>query len=149
MKTLIVTVVCLIFSFVVFQTRADMYPVTAADKAFFKQVRKAVLTNDIKWLSEAVSYPLVLKTGKTEYKLKNKEDFAARAPLILTSHLKTTVQSQSPDSLFKNWQGVMIGNGEIWFSEVAETTAKEKTWAHRITRVNLPGSQSKATERGR
>ncbi len=115
-----------------------MYPVTASDKAFFVQVRKAILTNDIRWLSEAVSYPIVLKSGKTEYKLQNKEDFAAHASLILTAHLKTTVQNQSPESLFKNWQGVKIGTGEIWFSEVAETTGNEKTWVQRIIGINVP-----------
>jgi hypothetical protein len=85
MKKLLAITICLIISFVALKSRADMYPVTAADKAFFEQVRKAVLTNDIKWLSEAVSYPVVLKTGKTEYKLKNKEDFGARASLIQPS----------------------------------------------------------------
>lgn len=99
----------------------DFYPVTASDRAFFEHVRKAVLADDIEQFSEAVSFPIVLRSGGKELKLENKRDFKQHAALILTTRLKSVVRKQSPDSLFKNWQGVMIGQGEIWFSEVEET----------------------------
>lgn len=101
-------------------------------------MRKAVLGNDVKWLSEAMSYPIVLKSGESRYTLQNTNDFALHASVILTPHLKSTVQNQSPDTLFKNWQGVMVGKGEIWFSEVAENNGKETTWVQRIIAINLP-----------
>ena len=130
MKKLIITTVCLIFSFVACQSRAEMYPVTASDKAFFESVQSAVLTNGIEQFAEIVSYPIVLKLGKVEYKLQNKKGLIERAAMIFTPRLKSIVQNQSQDSLFKNWQGVRVGNGEIWFSEVAETTTNGKIWIH-------------------
>lgn len=148
MKKLIVITVCLILSFVAFQSQADMYPVTAADKAFFEQIRKAILTEDVKWFSEAIGYPIVLRTSSGEIKLKDKRDFKEHSALVFNARLKSTVRKQSPDSLFKNWQGVMIGNGEIWFSEVGEKTNTGTVWVYRIIGINLPEGQAKKTEEG-
>jgi hypothetical protein len=35
---------------------------------------------------------------------------------IFNKKVTEAVERQSYDSLFKNWRGVMIGNGEIWFT---------------------------------
>jgi hypothetical protein len=45
--------------------------------------------------------------------------------------VKAAVASQSPDCLFANWQGVMIGSGVIWFEQ-------ENHGAMRIKAINLP-----------
>ncbi len=117
----------------------DLYPVTASEEAFFEQVRKAVLADDIERLSEVVSFPIVLRSGEQEVKIKDKRDFKEHAALILTTRLKSVVQNQSSGSLFKNWRGVMIGNGEIWFSEVGVKNGKADglSWVYRIIAVNL------------
>jgi len=138
MKTLIATMICLAFSLLPFQSRADIGSVTASDKAFFERLQTAVSANDIEWLSTVLSYPLVVHMGKAKYTLQNKDDFASHAKLILTPHLKLTVQSQSENSLFKNWQGVRIGDGEIWFSEVSQTIGSQRSWVKRIIGINLP-----------
>jgi hypothetical protein len=28
------------------------------------------------------------------------------------------IQKQEPERLFKNWRGVMIGSGEVWFGAI-------------------------------
>jgi hypothetical protein len=104
--------------------------VTAADKDFFRQIRRAILVDDVEWLSKAMSYPAVLDTSTGKVKLRNANDFKKHAKLILSSQLKSVVRNQSPDALFKNWQGVMAGDGEVWFDQ--EKTKKEERWVHRI-----------------
>ncbi len=32
--------------------------------------------------------------------------------------MKDAIAAQTYETLFANWQGVMIGNGELWFSGV-------------------------------
>ena len=150
MRKLIVTMVFLIVSFLALQSEADLhyYPITVSDKAFFEKIKKAVLADDDEWFSGVVvSYPFVLRLGKAEIKLKNKADFKEHAALIFTTQLKSIVQKQSADSLFKNWQGIMIGNGEIWFSEVGEKTGNGNVWVYRIIGINLPKEQSKKIEK--
>ena len=139
MRNLIVIAVNVFLLSIALQSRADMYPVTASDKVFFEQIQHAVLANDIKWLSESVSYPIVfvMKSGNAKYTLRDENDFEAHATMILTPQLKSAVRSQSADSLFKNWQGVMIGNGDIWFSEVAEKIGGKQSWVQRIIAINL------------
>ncbi len=142
MKTLISAVV-LLTSCLLSLEAAEMYPVKPSDKAFFDQVRKAVLTDDVEWLSRALSsYPFTVKLKAGQIKLKNEADLKKHAPAILTAKLKEVVRNQSPDSLFKNWQGVMVGSGEIWFSEIGKTNENKLVWVYRITAINLPGDRS-------
>lgn len=126
------------------RTSSSMYPITAQDKTFLEQIQKAVSTNDVEWLSEVVSYPLTLKQHDKNITLKNSSDFKKYSASILTPYLKSAVQNQSPDSLFKNWRGVMIGGGVIWFSAVKEKT--EDDWTHRIIGVN-PENRSAEKEK--
>src|SRR6267142_4755031 len=112
MKKLSAKAVSLILFLALPQSHGDLhkFPLTASDKAFFDQIRKAVLSDDIEWFSKAVSYPIVLRPNSREIKVKNKRDLKEHARLIFTAQLKSTVQRQSSSSLFKNWQGVMVGN---------------------------------------
>ena len=36
----------------------------------------------------------------------------------MTANIKKAVAEQSEDALFKNWRGVMVGSGELWFTAV-------------------------------
>jgi hypothetical protein len=111
---------------------------TVADKAFFQQIKTAILNNDTNWLSSAISYPITIKTDRRSFRLRKKRDFNAHAALLLTPHFKAVVQQQSPDSLVKNWAGIMIGDGEIWFSKVEEISGTGIVWVYRIIAFNLP-----------
>ena len=114
-----------------------IYSITASDKDFFGQIRNAVLTDNIDWFAKAVAYPIALRSGGHEITVRNKQAFKKRAKLVFNEHLKSVVRSQSADTLFKNWQGVMIGDGVIWFSEVIEKGQKQQGWVFRIVAINL------------
>lgn len=129
----------LLFVVVGSQADTEMYSVTASDKAFFEQIRKAILTDDAEWFSGAVSYPIELHLKKGTLHLARKADLKKHASLIFDERLKSLVRNQSASSLFKNWQGVMIGDGELWFSEVGAKTGQEGglAWEYRITALNF------------
>lgn len=43
--------------------------------------------------------------------------FKEQYPRIFTANLKATIAKQRLDRIFRNGQGAMIGNGEVWFVE--------------------------------
>jgi hypothetical protein len=55
-------------------------------------------------------------------RIRNAADFAAHAPQILTPKVLGAIQAQTYAGLFANAQGVMIGDGEVWFSSVCQDT---------------------------
>ena len=114
----------LLFGSYACKAEEGFYQVTASDKAFFKQVQKAVLAEDWEWLSTSIAYPIEVQLKKGTVRLKTKEELKKSARLIFDEGLKKVVQDQSEATLFKNWQGVMIGQGEIWFSDVGKTDQK-------------------------
>jgi hypothetical protein len=113
--------------------------VTQSDKAFFQQIKKAIATNDFGWLSTAVSYPLDVQLTNKVLHLANEADFQKNAGTIVTEQLKSVVKEQSADSLFKNWEGVMVGRGQIWFTRIGEDPGKGQPliWVYKITAFNL------------
>ena len=117
----------------------EMYPITQSDRAFFEQVRKAILADDVKWLARALFYPFDVHLKKRKLHLDDSRAFEKNASLILDRHLKSVVQKQSADSLWKNWQGVMVGQGELWFSQGGGKTGKQggRTWVYHIIAINL------------
>ena len=122
----------------------DTYPVTESDKDFFSLIQKALLRGDTEWLSQALSsYPFTVNMGNEHIELKSEKDLKKYAKKIFNSELKDDVRKQSSESLFKNWQGVMIGNGDIWFSEMGEKHGTNIVWRYQIIAINVPHDQSK------
>lgn len=113
-----------------------MYPLTVEDKAFLEQIKKAVLAGDAEAFSSLISYPVAIRPNSKTIKLQGPADVKRHSAAIFTERLKSAVQSQTPDSLFKNWRGVMIGNGEIWFSQVLEKDGQGENWKYRIIGIN-------------
>jgi hypothetical protein len=143
MRILMIAMSLLIPCFLSLETNAQFYPVSPSDQAFFKQAQRAVLTDDVEWLSRALSnYPFTVKLKAGQIKLKNKEDLKKHAKTIFNAKLKDAIRNQSSNSLFKNWQGVMIGDGEIWFSEIGQTNEHGTAWVQRIIAINVPQDRS-------
>jgi len=114
-------------------TQINAYSLTAEDKDFFEHIKAAVLADDAVWLSTNISYPLKLGDTLT---LQNTTNFLEQSTNIFNDHLKSVLRNQSADVLFKNWQGVMIGNGVVWFSETQDDSNKEAPLVYRITAIN-------------
>jgi hypothetical protein len=148
MKKIVTNISLLLLCLAPASSWGEMYPIKPSDKAYFGQVQKAVLEENVEWFSGAMSYPLVLKTSTGDVTLKDKTDVKRHAALIFSAHMKSVVGKQSSNSLFKNWQGVMIGDGEIWFSEVSEKTTNGNALVYRITAVNVRQEQTNKSERG-
>ncbi|BBH24881.1 hypothetical protein Back11_62260 [Paenibacillus baekrokdamisoli] len=87
-------------------------------KAFdtmFEAVQAAVAKDDKETVAANILYPLRVNGTGSAMKVENKEEFLKQYDMIFTAPVKQALAQQKIDSLFVNYQGVMVGNGEIWF----------------------------------
>jgi hypothetical protein len=122
------------FAFLLTLSAAVAYDVTAQDKAFFGELRTAVLADDRERLAALVQYPISVRLSGKEVTLATPREFTERYREIITNDVKGAVKQQSADKLQKNWQGVMIGKGEIWFGRIKPAGAPQ--FVHKVIAVN-------------
>jgi hypothetical protein len=111
--------------------------------AFLVSLQDSVRSNDPKKVAALVKIPL-----RVGYSTKNSEraarvvtisgpsEFVRRYPEIFTADVRAAVLTQSPATLFRNWQGVMIGNGELWYAGVCQD-ARCSTRQIRVISLNI------------
>lgn len=117
----------------------DGIDVTQSDKAYFVKLRHAILTDNEKWISKELRcypFPVILPSGLI--RVKNEEALKSQFGKIFTPKLKKVVRNQSPNSLSASLQGVMVGNGEIWFSEIFVTNENKLKLEYRIISISDP-----------
>lgn len=97
---------------------------------FFDALQKAVAADDRQAVAAMVDYPFRTRIDGKAVTIKDAAGFVASYDRIITARVRRAVADQSYATLFANWQGVSIGDGEIWFSMVGGTKAV------RITAIN-------------
>ena len=104
-------------------------------QAFFDKLKKAVGSGDKETVASMVDYPFQARIGDKAVKIRDRKHFVADYDRVITSKVKDALARQTYATLFANWHGVMIGDGEIWFSGVCgDAACKQQTI--RITAVN-------------
>lgn len=66
-------------------------------------------------LADMFQYPFNCNSCKKPKIIKSRTQFKNRYKEIFTKKIREAVSNASLDELFVNYQGFMIGNGEIWF----------------------------------
>lgn len=97
---------------------------------FFDSLQKAVAADDRQAVAAMVDYPFRTRIDGRAVTIKDAAGFVAGYDRIITAKVKRAVADQSYATLFANWQGVSIGDGEVWFSMVGGAKAV------RITAIN-------------
>lgn len=78
--------------------------------------QKAVKAHDAAGVAALVSYPIKVRIGGSKRTIKTPQKFIAKYDSIVTPAIATAVEDQPWDDLFVNYQGVMLGRGEVWFN---------------------------------
>ncbi|MBV5337424.1 MAG: hypothetical protein J0653_05585, partial [Deltaproteobacteria bacterium] len=60
------------------------------------------------WLDES--------QGKISRQFTSRQEVLDNYPEIFTPQVQAAIKKQKNDKLYANWQGVMVGNGEVWLS---------------------------------
>ena len=81
------------------------------DAAFLASLQQAVSDDDQEAVSAMIQYPL----RTTQMAIKSQSQFLQNYDTIFSDGVKGAIADQTADNLFYRDQGVMIGNGEVWF----------------------------------
>jgi hypothetical protein len=92
--------------------------VAAQSKAFLIKLQRAIKVNDKNTFSSFVKYPVNVFESGHRRKITTAAQLIRDYAKIMTPQMKQVILSQSPDCLFANGQGVMIGDGQIWFQKI-------------------------------
>ncbi|MER9893265.1 hypothetical protein NKJ40_14385 [Mesorhizobium sp. M0119] len=104
-------------------------------QTFFDKLKKAVGSDDKATVAALVAYPFQARIKGKALKIKDQKQFLTDCDQIITPKVKGAVTKQTYATLFANWQGVSIGDGEIWFSGICSNQACEQQTI-RITAIN-------------
>jgi hypothetical protein len=93
----------------------DGQPLTDEDRLFLQQLQNAVAADDRSWIADHIKYPITVTLGGEREVLEGKDEVLAHYGEIINRRVRDAVLAQRFETLFKNWRGTMIGNGELWF----------------------------------
>ena len=117
--------------------------ITAAQaRSMLEALQNGLRTDDRARIAELVEYPLRVNSSGTHKVISGRSEFLSNFSSVFTSEIRQQVLAQQFDQLFVNWQGVMLGNGAIWFSGVCDSDSPAGTCRNlrvRIIAINLDG----------
>lgn len=94
---------------------------------FAADIRKALFSGDFETLSEKISYPITID----EVVYRNSEEFLSADFIGNPSETfleNIRKEADTDTGLFCNWQGFMLGKGEVWFADLFSSDGYS-TWA--------------------
>lgn len=87
-------------------------------RAFLAELKTAVQSGDSRKVVDMIHYPIQVNTPTRHYKIQSRRAFLDQYSHIITAQIKETItDKESSRCLFANYQGFMIGDGQIWFKE--------------------------------
>ena len=84
----------------------------------FNIIKALVKNNEKLKVANYVSYPLNVNKKDSKIKIKSKEEFIKSYDSIITEEVKKALINQDVAKTFVNYQGVMVGDGEMWFTHI-------------------------------
>jgi len=92
-------------------------------RAFLSELKSAVELDQRSKVANLMRFPLLVGTPKKHLEIGDREEFLYNYDHILTPKVKAKIGDEmSSKCLFVNWQGFMVGDGEVWFKEISPGT---------------------------
>ncbi|HSB59732.1 MAG TPA: hypothetical protein VLD66_09040 [Methyloceanibacter sp.] len=91
---------------------------------FIIELQNAIRNDDKTWLADHLHLP-VNYFGKTKQVISSKDWFLKHYAAVIGPELKANVLKQDPETYFKNYQGVTVGDGgrNIWLDDFGDEGA--------------------------
>lgn len=99
---------------------------------FVRNIQAFVNNNDKSNVAKSISYPVNVNIKGERTLIKNEEDFIKNYDSIFTSEYKKAIKDSFAKYLLVNTQGVMIGDGLMWFNGATPEDRKSM----KITAIN-------------
>lgn len=102
---------------------------------FLDDLKAAAAANDSHKIAAMINYPIAANVDGKEITLESSHDFLINYEKIFSQRILGAIESQRYSNIFSKYDGIMIGNGEIWFAGICEDNSctHEKI---RITAIN-------------
>ncbi len=84
-------------------------------EAFAEAVKASILNDDWAAVSKMTAYPITIQGVKYV-----DAESLADSEIALSEEYKQALEAASCENLFANWQGIMLGDGEVWIGEVLD-----------------------------
>lgn len=110
----------------------------AAVRRSLESLQEAVARDDRQAVAELLSCPCKVWDGRRNVRLRRASDVLSRYDAVFSPELKKTIAAARLEDLFSNWQGVMLGDGRVWFSATAPNGPL------RLTTINAPALAASA-----
>jgi hypothetical protein len=85
---------------------------------FLAALQAAVAQDNRGQVADMVAFPLDVNVSGARVTVPSKQEFIDSYTEIIDPQVKAAILAQTADGLFVNYQGVMIGRGEVWFGAV-------------------------------
>jgi hypothetical protein len=106
-------------------------------EAFLARLQDAVAARDRRSVAAMIAYPLETRVAGEPVTLAAPEDVVRRYDQLFMAPVVAAIARQTYATLFATAEGVMVGDGEIWFSGVCGDEACADV-AVRIIAINPP-----------
>lgn len=85
-----------------------------AYEALFNDLQRGVAANDANAVAALMRYPLLVQVGGKKRQVADAATFKLEYSQIVTPEIAKAIAAQTFDGLFVNWEGAMIGKGQVW-----------------------------------
>jgi hypothetical protein len=86
--------------------------------AFLAKFQAALQSNNREAVAMLVNYPLLVTGGTGRTHVRSRAQLLASFPRIFTPAVRSAILKATPDDVWSNDQGFMIGDGVIWFDGI-------------------------------
>ena len=103
-------------------------------ESFVKHLKKSILNKDKEWVAAHINYPITVNSDGKKLHIKTKEQLIVNFDSIFHKAYLDKMKTDCVCNLFENYQGAMLGNGELWINNTASSTAAK--YAYCIIAIN-------------
>ena len=114
----------------------DASVTNVAYRRFLSRLQSAVGANDKKAVANLAALPLRVNFEGGARTYSDRRAIERDFDRIFTSRVKQAILSQRADRLFTNYQGAMIGDGQVWFDQICTNDACSPAGPVRIKAIN-------------
>jgi hypothetical protein len=90
---------------------------------FLARLQKATKASNWSEVAKMIAYPISFSMAGRKTKVASENAFLHLVTRIMTPKVVAAIPAQSYSGIFANGEGVMIGDGEVWFSGVCSDAA--------------------------
>jgi len=98
--------------------------VARKSRTFLAELQAAVGKGEKAKVAGMISYPLLVIHSSSKARVRTETQFLSQYDSIFDAHVRQAIAQQSEKCLFGNYQGTMIGDGEVWYREQASGAMK-------------------------